>query len=134
MPQPPPRHLKSRTEKGTLVLTITEEQMRGDHLARALQRQLQEALAQAGPAPRVVLDFGPVRSLSSEVFRPLLSLRRHVQQLGGRLVLCNLAPAVAQAFQSTRLISTSRSSTAGFEVNPDVASAVASLSQDSGEE
>jgi anti-anti-sigma factor len=117
-----------------LVLTITEEQMRGDHLARALQRQLQEAVAQAGPAPRVVLDFGLVRSLSSEVFRPLLSLRRHLQQLGGRLVLCNLSPVVAQAFQSTRLISTSRTSTAGFEVSPDVVSAVGSLSQDHAED
>jgi anti-anti-sigma regulatory factor len=79
-----------------------------------------------------VLDFGTVRSLSSEVFRPLLSLRRHVQQAGGRLVLCNLTPTVAQALQSTRLISTSRSPSSPFEVLPDVTSAVASLSQDAG--
>jgi anti-sigma B factor antagonist len=133
MPKPTPRHLTSRTEQGTLVLTITEEQMRGDHLARALQRQLQEVVTQAGPAPRVVLDFRPVRVLSSEVFRPLLSLRRHLQEAGGRLVLCNLAPAVAQVFQSTRMISTSRTSTTAFEVRPDVASAVATLNQDADE-
>jgi anti-anti-sigma regulatory factor len=61
-----------------------------------------------------------------------LSLRRHLQEAGGRLVLCNLAPAVAQAFQTTRLISTSRSSTAGLEVKPDLASALASLNQEAG--
>jgi anti-anti-sigma factor len=129
MPPTPSRYLTSRLEKGTLVLTVTEEQLRGDHLARALQRQLMEEVAEAGASPRIVLDLGKVRSLSSEVFRPLLSVRRHLQDAGGRLVLCNLAPVVAQAFQSTRLISTSRSSTATFEVMPDVARAVASLEE-----
>jgi anti-anti-sigma factor len=121
-----PRHLKSRTEQGVLILTVTEPQLRGDALANALRHELLAAVA-GTRAPKVVLDFHAVTALSSEAFRPLLSLRRAIEEQGGRLVLCHLAPVVAQAFHATRMISTSRSSTAAFDVQPDVAAALASL-------
>ena len=131
MPQTPP-HLRSRTEQGVLILTVTDAELRGDALVRALQRQLLAAVAQAASPPRVVLDLQPVRALASEAFRPLITLRRKLLEAGGRLVLCRLSPVVAQAFQSTRLISSSRTSDA-FEVQPDVAAALASLTRESEE-
>jgi anti-anti-sigma factor len=109
-------------------LTVTDAELRGDALVRALQRQLLAAVAQAASPPRVVLDLQPVRALASEAFRPLITLRRKLLEAGGRLVLCRLSPVVAQAFQSTRLISSSRTPDA-FEVQPDVAAAVASLTR-----
>jgi anti-anti-sigma factor len=121
-----PRHLKSRTERGVLILTVTEPQVRGDALVNGLRHDLLAAVAGVR-APKVVLDFHTVTALSSEGFRPLLSLRRTVEEQGGRLVLCNLTPVVAQAFQVTRMISSSRSSAATFEVQPDLAAAVATL-------
>jgi anti-anti-sigma factor len=127
MPQTQPPRLKSRAEQGVLILTVTEAELRGDALVRALQHQLLAALAQAGPSPRVVLDLHLVRTLASEGFRPLIILRRKLLEAGGRLVLCRLSPVVAQVFASTRLISASRNPDA-FEVHPDVAAALASLS------
>src|SRR4051812_147177 len=95
--------LKSRSEQGVWILTITAPQLRGDTLVHALSAELAAALA-AARAPKVVLDLQAVTALCSEGFRPLLSLRRKVQESGGRLVLCNLAPLVAQALQATRLV------------------------------
>jgi anti-anti-sigma factor len=129
MPQTPPSHLTSRTVQGVLVLTLTDAHLRGDPLVRALQKQLLGALPQAGAPPRVVLDLKSVQALASEAFRPLLSLRRKLQDAGGRLALANLSPAVAQALQSTRLISTRGTPASPFEVHADVAAAVASLTQ-----
>jgi len=122
----PPRHLKTRTDKGVLVLTINEPHLRGDNLVEAVRDELLAAVENAR-SPKVVLDFQPVASLSSEAFRPLLSLRNKVKGAGGKLVLCNLSPVVAKAFQATRMISTSRSSTATFPLQATVADAVASL-------
>jgi anti-anti-sigma factor len=123
----PSRLLKSRSEQGVLVLTVTEPHLRGDVLVTALREELLAAVSGA-PAPRVVLDFRLVTVLCSEGFRPLISLRRRIQELGGRLVLCHLGPVVAQVFQATRMVSTSRSSTAAFDVQPDLRAALASLS------
>jgi hypothetical protein len=71
--------------------------------------------------------------LASEAFRPLITLRRKLLEAGGRLVLCHLAPPVAQAFHSTRLIGTTQKSTSAFEVQPNVAAAIASLNQEPAE-
>jgi hypothetical protein len=51
----------------------------------------------------------------------------HVSCDGGRLVLCNLSPAVSEVFNATRQIGLDRESTGAFEVCPAVPSAVASL-------
>jgi anti-anti-sigma factor len=126
MSEPQFRYLKGRTEQGVLVLTITEPQLQGDTLVESLRRELRAAVSQPG-TQKVVLDFRLVKSVSSEAFRPLLSLRRILGEAGGRMALCNLSPVVAKTFQVTRLVSTSRSSTPPFEMEQDVAAAVALL-------
>jgi anti-anti-sigma factor len=126
MPLSPSRHVRTRIEQGALIVTLTEANLRGDQLANALKHELNAAVTQAAVL-QVVLDFQAVTSMSSEVFRPLLSLRRQLIDKGGRMILCNLAPGVAQAFSATRMISTNRSSTNAFEVQPDEDSALISL-------
>jgi anti-anti-sigma factor len=118
--------LKSRSEQGVLILTITAPHLGGDALVQELGEELSAAVNGA-QAPKVVLDFKPVTALASAGFRPLLSLRRKIEERGGQLVLCNMAPVVEQAWRATRLISTSRSSTAAFELQPNLAAAIASL-------
>jgi anti-anti-sigma factor len=129
MPEPQYRHLKGRTEQGVLVLTITEPQLQGDTLVDSLRRELRTAVGEPPAVQKVVLDLHLVRSVSSEAFRPLLSLRRKLGEIGGSMALCNLSPVVARTFQVTRLVSTSRSSTPPFEMEPDVASAIALLNR-----
>jgi len=128
MPEPQYRHLKGHTEQGVLVLTITEPQLQGDTLVESLRRELRAAVIEPG-AQKVVLDFRLVRSVSSEAFRPLLSLRRKLGEKKGRMALCNLSPVVAKTFQVTRLVSTSRSSTPPFEMEQDVAAAITLLNK-----
>jgi anti-anti-sigma factor len=126
MPETTPRHVTSRTEQGVLVLALTEPQLRGDSLVRAVQHEMLTAVQQAG-THKVVIDCQRLASLSSEGLRPLLTLRRKLQDAGGRLVLCNLSPGVESTFHATRLISTNRTTTTAFEVFPAVSAAVAAL-------
>jgi anti-anti-sigma factor len=126
MPDANPKHFLVDTVDGSLVLTITASQVHGDGLADSLRQEMQAVVAAHG-ARQVIIDFQNVSYISSAVFRPLLSLRRKLQEIGGRMVLCNLTPLVLDVFHVLRLISTSRSYPATFEVQPDVPSAVKAL-------
>lgn len=123
MSNPAFHHLQPRVEQGVLVLNLTDQQLHGDALAVELRQEVMAAVDQYG-STRVVVDFSGVHYLSSVAFRPLLSLRRRLQPLDGRIVLCGMSDLVAEVFQATRLISTSRSVPAPFESVADVAGAV----------
>lgn len=129
MPTTPKAPLLKSVNRGVLVLTLQDEQLQGDRLLRALGRELDQALADRD-VRHVVLDFRNVKSLSSAVFRPLLGVRRILEERGGRVAVCNLAPVVAETFRATRMLSTSRDSGVFFEVQPTLAAAVAALSRD----
>jgi anti-anti-sigma factor len=128
MSAPNYRHLKERTEQQVLVLTVTAPQLRGDELADELGAELLDA-ATRHKANRVVLDLGAVQYLSSVIFRPLLQLHAKMKEVQGRVVLCCMSEVVAEVLQLTRMVSTSGSSQAPFEQQPDVAAAVASLTK-----
>lgn len=126
MPTPAKPQLARALTRGVLVLTVLEPQLHGDRQVNTFRHELDQAVADSGTKD-IVLDFRNVRSLSSAAFRPLLSLRRNLEALGGRLVLCQLTPVVAEAFQATRVVGGSRTSAAAFEVQPTLAAALASL-------
>jgi anti-anti-sigma factor len=122
-----PEHCVTTTvQDGVLVLTVTERQLYGDTLAEKIRQEFMAAMASSG-IQQVVINLQPVEYLSTAAFRPLLSLRRKLQESGGRMVLCHLAPLVNEVFHILRLTTTSRSYPATFDVQPDVASAVAFL-------
>jgi len=132
MPTAPKPQLARSLTRGVLVLTVLEPQLQGDRLVNTFRHELDQAVAESG-TKTIVLDFRNVRSLSSAAFRPLLSLRRNLEALGGRLVLCHLTPVVAEAFQATRVIGGSRTSAAAFEVQPTLAAALAALTAEADE-
>ena len=109
-----------------VVLRIEASQLIGDVVAEALREEFLAAYQRVG-ARHVVVDFQAVTYLSSASFRPLLSLLRDVRAKTGRMVLCNLHPDVHEIFTVTRLISSHSSAPAAFEVQANVADAVASL-------
>jgi anti-anti-sigma factor len=127
MPQAPNRHLKSSVEQGILVLTIIETELQNEKLADSLA---QELLAQVGDSPgqKVVLNLQNIKYISSVAFRPFLSLRRKLQETGGRLILCGLSSVVGDVFYTTRLLSATGSFDAPFEMTQDVAGAMARFS------
>jgi anti-anti-sigma factor len=128
MPPSSSQYLNSRIEQGVLVITLTVPHLRGDTLTTVVRRELNATVEKVQPK-HVVLDLSPVVSLASEAFRPLLTLRRKLQENGGVLALCNLSPAVANAFQATRMISTGLRSGPPFPTYPDVASAITAVNQ-----
>jgi anti-anti-sigma factor len=126
MQEPQYRHLNSRIEEGVLVLTITETEVQGEDIARALRSEMLAA-ADACQPKQVVVDFRYTRYISSAAFWPLLSLYRKLREVGGRLTVCGLSPVVGDVFYTTRLVSSGGSQAAPFGVEPDVDSALARI-------
>jgi anti-anti-sigma factor len=118
------RHLKSHVEQGALVLTLVESQILDDDLAEAVRLEMLAAVAHAG-VPRVVVDFHAVKSVSSAIFRPLISLQGRLREHGGRLVLCGLTVMVGQVLHMCGLIEGPGTSSPCFETEPDLAAALA---------
>src|SRR5258708_40168647 len=98
-------------------------------MAASLGEELIAAVAHA-EARKVVIDWEHVEYLTSANFRPFLALRKHLQEVGGRMVLCNLSEVVRDSFQGTQLTGLPRPSSAIFEVQPHVPAAAASLARD----
>jgi anti-anti-sigma factor len=121
MPDQPFQHIGCPV----VALRIEVAQLVGDVFAESLRDEMLAACKRVG-ARNVVVDLQPVTYVSSASFRPLLSLLRQARAHGGRLVLCNLQPDVREVFSVARLIST-QGEPAAFEVQADVAAAVASL-------
>ncbi|HYT93736.1 MAG TPA: STAS domain-containing protein [Gemmataceae bacterium] len=130
MTEPHYRHLQSMTVDGVLVLTITHPQLRsGDFdLIDRLRLELLEAVGHSG-LHKVVVDLSRVDYIGSAGFRPLLSLRKRLQEVGGEMLLCSLCPEVREVFLTSRLINASGSSAAPFGVEADAPHAVARLNQ-----
>ncbi len=125
----PSRYLISRTEQGVLVLSITATSVEGEEVPEALRQEMLAAVERAR-AGKVVVDFQRTQYISSAAFRPLLALRRKLQEAGGRLVVCGLNPVVGDVFYTTRMINAGASVSAPFDMESDVPAAVARLCGD----
>jgi anti-anti-sigma factor len=117
------RHLESSVQSGVLVITVTENQLQDEKLAQAIQDELLSVVNSAGLSS-VVVDLRNIRYVSSVAFRPLLRLRRHVHDAGGKLVLCGMSRIVGDVFFTTKLVSPDGSFVAPFEMAADAAAAV----------
>jgi anti-anti-sigma factor len=124
------RHLTTRIDENVLVLTITETALQDEKLAESILQELLDALTQF-PATNVVVDMQKLKYISSVAFRPLLRLRSRLQENRGRLLLCGLTPVVGDIFYTTKMLSSSGSFTAPFQMEPDVAAAVDRLKRES---
>jgi anti-anti-sigma factor len=120
------RHHTSRMENGVLVIHVTEPKLHGEDLADSLSQELLDAVNKAGTC-KVVLDFSEVESISTPCMRPLLSLRSNLRPKGGRIVLCNLDPFVAEVLTVTRLIAPEGNGPVPLEAAADVPSAIQAL-------
>jgi anti-anti-sigma factor len=130
MTEPQFRHLRSGTQQGVLVLAVVPRQVRsGDfELLDALRQEMLDAVGQ-GKGRKVAVDLSGVEYLGSGGFRPLLSLRKRLQENGGDMVLCGLGGDVREVLLTSRLINAAGTTDAPFGVAPDIAQAVARLSQ-----
>jgi anti-anti-sigma factor len=51
----------------------------------------------------VVLNFGRVTSLASRMLGQLVALHKKLQEVGGRLVLCEVSPFLYEFFETAKL-------------------------------
>lgn len=126
MDEPKYQHLTSETRGDILILTVTDERVQGDEVAEAMQAEMLDAQARA-QARHVVVCFKRTKYISSTAFRPLLSLRRRLQEHGGRIVLCGLNSVVGDIFRTTRMVADSGDVKAIFDMEPDTDAALARL-------
>ena len=120
------RHHISNTEQGHLIITLTEGKLQGDALADTLNDALLATVASAN-SKKVILDMGQVELITTACLRPLLNLRNQLHGKGGRLILCNLKPLVAEVLSVTRLTSTTGTGPVPLESAKDVPAAHAAL-------
>jgi len=121
--------LHSSVDQSVLVLAVTQQSIQGEEAAQQLGDEMQRALERAG-VNRVVVDLQHVRYLSSVAFWPLLSLRRHLLNAGGRMIICGLSGDIEDLFMTTKMISTGGAVDAPFEVAPDDAAAIAKMNEE----
>jgi anti-anti-sigma factor len=129
MPDSPYRYLKAAVEQGVLVLTINTSELQDEKVTSALNEEFTAAMEHYRPR-KVIVDLQQLRYVSSVAFRPLLSLRKKMLDSGGRLMLCGLSSVVGDVFYTTRLVGSSGNFAAPFELEADVAAAVARLNAD----
>jgi anti-sigma B factor antagonist len=123
MQEPHWHHLNTAQEQGVLVITLKGRDFQDEQTAQAILNELHRAVTQYA-ADKVIIDFQNIKYISSVAFRPLLSLRRKMQELNGRLMLCSLSKLVGDVFYTTKLVDTSGTAAAPFEMAPDVPSAI----------
>ena len=128
MTEPHYRYLQPSRQQGILVLTVMHPQIRsGDfELVDALRQEMLDAAANDG-GRKVVVDLSAVEYLGSGGFRPLLSLRKRLQENGGDMLLCGLTPDVREVLLTSRLINSTGTSEAPFGVEPTLPRALVRL-------
>lgn len=114
-------HVTWHTENGVIVLTFNDPTLNADAVSKAL------TVINATDNRKVILDFQSIRFLvggslrpDQEPLTPLLKLGKQLTEEGGRLVLCNVGPEVADVLRVTRFDRI-------VEIQPNVNSALACL-------
>lgn len=123
------RHLKVHTERGAVVLTVTEHQILDEELAESLRVEMLMAIANTpGGTRRVAVDLHAVKTASSAICRPLASLRSRLAEPGDRLILCGLSMMLRELLRVSGLIEPSTNAGPCFETAPDQTAAIARVS------
>jgi anti-sigma B factor antagonist len=84
------------------VAKFTARHLLDEEKMRTIARQLRSLGEEVGHRP-LVLNFGGVERLSTELLGGLVALQRRVQEKGGRLALCKIHPQVYEIFKILKL-------------------------------
>lgn len=97
-----PARIALEEEEGVPVVRFLDRQLMDDRTVREAGDQVMATLP-AGVPVRVILDFSGVAMMSSAMLGRLVLLLRRVDASGGRMRLCELAPAVQDVLRTTNL-------------------------------
>ena len=102
MPDRSQQHISVTERDGAIVVQFRDSKILEDRTIQQLGTELID-LIQGRTAPHMVLDFTGVKYLSSAALGKLITLRRKVDQLGGRLKLCEIDPETMDVFKIAKL-------------------------------
>lgn len=97
-----PERINVSDKDGTMIVQFRDSKILEDRTIQQLGSELIE-LVQGKPGPKLVLDFTGVKYLSSAALGKLITLRRRVDQAGGQLKLCEIAPETLDVFRIAKL-------------------------------
>jgi anti-anti-sigma factor len=96
------RRLAVSASGKTTVIRFTSSSLLDEDLIQGIRAELSDLVA--NPAGRhFVLTFAGVTRICSALLAVLLAVHRRVEQNGGRMALCAVAPDLARWFVTTRL-------------------------------
>jgi anti-anti-sigma factor len=120
------RHLHTEVRDNVLIVRLAEKELHGEDFAEDIGAEMLYRWQAAG-ARDAIIDFTPVQVISTPCMRPLLNLRTHVRQVGGRIVFTSMAPSVKEILDVTRLTGATPAAPALFETAADIPAALALL-------
>jgi len=102
-----PRHIIVRDHQGVLILEVVDKQLSGEAQVDDWRSEMVDTIRRASP-PGVVIDMKNVEYLTSIALFPLIATKAAAEELGARVVLCNLSETVAKILTVSQLIVESR--------------------------
>jgi anti-anti-sigma factor len=103
MALPPGYHIPEREDNGDVtIIRFAASSIRDEQNILAVFEQLHRLVESEGRR-KLVLDFGPVRAVTSSALANLIALNRDLQPPKGRLALCNLTPLFSEILEAMEL-------------------------------
>ena len=124
------QHITVETIGDVLVIVVKQRQLRDYNLAKALEVEMERAVEES-EVKDTILDLAEVIMMTSSALMALLGLRIAVREAAGKLVLCNLQSAVAEALTVSQLLVENRNVESHFRMASDRGSALKMLANDS---
>ena len=100
--QPHRRRLKVEDIGDVTVVNFTERKIIEEQNIQVIGEQLFE-LVDSDKCKKILLNFRNVDYLSSAALGKFITLHKKLEDEGGRLILCNIAPAIFEVFEITKL-------------------------------
>ncbi|MBI3462260.1 MAG: STAS domain-containing protein [Planctomycetes bacterium] len=102
MPEKRTERIEVIEKDGTSVVRFRDAKILEDRAIHQMGTELLEVV-QGKTGVRLILDFTGVKYLSSAALGKLITVRRRVDQLGGKLLLCELGPETLDVFKIAKL-------------------------------
>ncbi len=100
--QPRRRRLEVEDIGDVTVVNFTDRKILDEQNIQAIGEQLFSLVDESG-RKKILLNFGNVEYLSSAALAKLITLNKKLQQVSGRLILCNIDPSIYEVFEITKL-------------------------------
>lgn len=94
------QHIQVSDQDGVQIVTFRDRKLRE---VREIDQLGLELCGLAAPGNKLVLDCTGVEYLSIDALGKLIRLRRKIDEAGGKLALCGLAPQTLDIFKRAKL-------------------------------